>query len=65
MLKLTIEYKFKPKFIIHSYIANWFNCKLYPRIWYNKSKNPGFKHNSIALRWLWWYWGIQKIYKTN
>lgn len=48
------------KIIINSYKADWNSFKCYPRIWINKASNPNFKHFSIVIRFMWWYFGIQK-----
>lgn len=54
------------KWIYHCYTANWNNIKLYPRLWINKSyTSPNFKHHSIAIRILWWYFSIQKVFKNE
>jgi len=53
----------KYKWIQHNYTASWFHLKLYPRLWLNKSINtPNFNHWSFVIRFLWWYFGIQKKY---
>lgn len=51
----------KYKWIHQNFTANWSNLKLYPRFWLNKSiDTPNFNHWSFTIRFLWWYFGIQK-----
>ena len=51
----------KYKVISQAFKANHENIKLYPRFWFNEAKNnPGFKHWSFTIRFIWWYFGIQR-----
>lgn len=54
------------EFIGQTFKASWFNLNIYPRIWINSVKDtPNFKHYSITIRWGWWYFGVQKKFKTD
>lgn len=33
------------------------NFIFFPRLWINKANGPNFKHHSIVIRWMKFYWG--------
>lgn len=63
---LTFVNDHKYKCIIQSFTANWISLKLYPKFWLNKSiTTPNFNHWSFTIRFLWWYFGIQKKFTES
>ena len=52
------------KILFQAFKADWLNCKVYPRVWINDSRNtPNFRAYSVTIRWIWWYFGINKRLK--
>ena len=62
-MKIQIVKTHKFKFISQSFKADYERLRVYPRFWLNKSVDtPNFKHWSLAIRWGWWYFGIERKY---